>query len=241
MADMPESIDDIYNRNDALKGTKALATHYPAAPANDAKLDEKLPCPVDRQVRAAVNSGLFDTIAVAKVAPTFNPEPFQIPDGYAPSGSLTGKMQRGSIPRAGATPSFPTIAPSATVPPDDPVMVSDYVSSDKDIADHPGSSRQAPPVKPTTDRAPQAGAPTEPPVSPATTLPAMTPTEPTAPVRPRAKRAAKLPVDTPSPTRHACAGTPRTPDIPTCWPDSIPPPAPHHADCDHGFVKRIVA
>eukprot|EP00798_Chlamydomonas_sp_ICE-L_P002535 gene2535-biopygen3561 len=50
MDDMPECIDDIYNRNEALKGTKALATHCTAAPANDSKLDEKLPRPADRQV-----------------------------------------------------------------------------------------------------------------------------------------------------------------------------------------------
>eukprot|EP00798_Chlamydomonas_sp_ICE-L_P027148 gene27148-biopygen901 len=51
MDDMPECIDDIYNRNDALKGTKALATHCPAAPANDSKLNEKLPRPADRRLR----------------------------------------------------------------------------------------------------------------------------------------------------------------------------------------------
>eukprot|EP00798_Chlamydomonas_sp_ICE-L_P004439 gene4439-biopygen22148 len=181
MDDMPGCIDDIDNRNEALKGTKALATHCPAAPANDRKLNEKLPCPADRQ----------------------------------------------------------PVALSAAITPDDPVTVSDYVSSDDETANHPGSPRQATPVKPTTDRAPQAGAPTEPPATPATTLPAIPPTEPTAPVRPRTKRAAKLPPDTPSPTRHARADTPRTPDTPTCWPDSIPQPAPHHTDRDHGFAKRI--
>eukprot|EP00798_Chlamydomonas_sp_ICE-L_P024869 gene24869-biopygen19287 len=49
MDDMPASIEDIYNRNNALKGTKALATHYPEAPANDRKLDERLPRAADRQ------------------------------------------------------------------------------------------------------------------------------------------------------------------------------------------------
>jgi len=236
---MPSTIEDIFNKNAALKGTKLLP-HYPAAVANDDRLDEKLPRAPDRQVRVVGDSGLFNLIALAQVAPTFTPEPFQIPDGYAPSGSLTGKMQRGSIPRGGATPSLPTVQPGSPVPPDAPASVSDYFSSDDDIADPPRSSRQAPPVKPTADRAPRATQP-EPPTSPA-----MPSTEPPAPVRPRAKRAAKLPADTPSPTRQARADTPLTPDAPPCGPGSLPPlapppadRAPHHADRDNGFAKRV--
>eukprot|EP00798_Chlamydomonas_sp_ICE-L_P025045 gene25045-biopygen19489 len=57
MEDKPESIDEIYARNEALKGTKALGTHCPAAPANDDKINEKLPCPADRQ---AFSLELFD-------------------------------------------------------------------------------------------------------------------------------------------------------------------------------------
>ena len=140
MLEMPASIEDIVNRDAALKGPKLLA-HYPAAPANDDRLDEKLPRAPDRQVRVVGDSGLFNLIAVAQVAPTFTPEPFQIPDVYAPSGYLTGKMQRGSIPRGGATPSLPTVSPGSPVPPADPVSVSDYFSSDDDIADRPSSSR----------------------------------------------------------------------------------------------------
>eukprot|EP00798_Chlamydomonas_sp_ICE-L_P000096 gene96-biopygen3396 len=179
MLAMPSTIEDIFNKNAALKGTKLLP-HYPAAVANGDRLDEKLPRAPDRQVQVVVS-------------------------------------------------------PGAPGPPDDPVSVSDYFSSDDDITDPPGSSRQAPPVRPTSDRAPRATRP-EPPTSPA--MPSM---EPPAPVRPRAKRAAQLPADTPSPTRQARADTPLTPDAPPCGPGSLPPlapppadRAPRHADRDNG-------
>ena len=61
---MPLNIKDIAEKDAALKGTK-LKPHYPAAEANDDKMDETLPRAPDRQVRIAGNSGLFDKLAVA--------------------------------------------------------------------------------------------------------------------------------------------------------------------------------
>eukprot|EP00798_Chlamydomonas_sp_ICE-L_P026840 gene26840-biopygen4140 len=56
MLEMPPSIEDIYTRDAALKGPKLLA-HYPAAPANDEKLDEKLPRASDRQGLKTTDDG----------------------------------------------------------------------------------------------------------------------------------------------------------------------------------------
>eukprot|EP00798_Chlamydomonas_sp_ICE-L_P028707 gene28707-biopygen32625 len=168
MLAMPLNIKDIVSKDAALKGTKLLP-HYPAAEANDDKMDETLPRAPDRQVRDV----------------------------------------------------------GAPVLPDYPISVSAYISSDEDIADTPGSPRQAPPVRPPSDRAPRAPR-SEPPPSPARPS-----TEPPVPVRPRAKRAAAPLTDTPSSTRQARAALPLPPDAPPGGPDgpgSLPPLAPHSAD-----------